>query len=439
MEISISRQPQALILAISGRLGSFEARDLQAALDTHLGEQDLYLVLDFQSLDYISSAGLRVLVSSQRILQQRRGGVLLCALQSYCQDVMDIAGFSSIFPSFINREAAVDYLRQMASDELYRAHYDDLEVINIPGATLTVVPGSDKACAVKVLGDVKDVLFARVTPDHIRSKRFSETEYSIGLGGLGHEIDDYYGIMGEMMTMGGTMVWLPTDGHDTPDFLIPRQDRGQIHLRTGFNVALEGQFNESMLFSAGDENGWTIRSIYRALFDLARQRRPDFRGIIGIAMRAEMPEVFGSGITRSPVIDFSPADGAMVTAPQHTAEWFDLDDKPRHVNVTGLICGLGADLNADLSHYKQDLLNCVFYLNPANTGSDSEMLHNHAVLFESMPLPARPVNLDQEIRDVVEKGEFVDMRHLLDRSTVSQAFIGICYIQDFKHDAELAG
>lgn len=437
MDLTISRQPAGLLLTMNGRLGSFEAQELQAALDKHLNASERYLILDFKSVDYISSAGLRVLLASHRTLRKRCGQVVLCGLQTYCMDVLDIAGFSSEFPIFSDLEAAAGYLQQMASDELNRAHYDELETIKIPGASLTIVPGSDQACMVKVMGDVKDVLYSRVTPGHIRSKRFSETEYSIGLGGMGNQMDDYLGIMGEMMTIGGTMVWLPTDGHDTPDFLIPRQDRGQINLRTGFNVALEGQFNESILFSAENEQDWDIQSIYRALFDLARQRRPDFRGIIGLAMRAQMPAVYGSGIKHSPVIERRPPDGAMVTAAQHTSEWFDFDDVPRYENVTGLICGLGADLNADLASYNQDLLNCVFYLNPANVGSSSEMLHNHAVLFEPLAMPDRPVNLDKEIRHVVEKGEFVDMRHLLDRSTVSQAFIGICYIQDFINDIEM--
>ena len=47
---------------------------------------------------------------------------------------------------------------------------------------------------------------ARVTPAHVFSKTFSEKAYSIGLGGLGDKLDDYFTLMGEMITIGGTMV-----------------------------------------------------------------------------------------------------------------------------------------------------------------------------------------------------------------------------------------
>ena len=46
------------------------------------------------------------------------------------------------------------------------------------------------------------------------------------------------------MTIGGTMVWLPTDGNDTPDFLSPKKDTGEIVIYTGVNAALEGEFND---------------------------------------------------------------------------------------------------------------------------------------------------------------------------------------------------
>lgn len=72
------------------------------------------------------------------------------------------------------------------------------------------------------------MLYARLGEEDIRSRRFSKTEYSIGLGALGMSVNDCMPFLGEMITIGGTMVWLPTDGNDTPDFLIPKRDTGDI-------------------------------------------------------------------------------------------------------------------------------------------------------------------------------------------------------------------
>ena len=153
-------------------------------------------------------------------------------------------------------------------------------------------------------------------------------------------------------------------------------------------------------------------------------------------MRAQFGKVFGTGIAHSPVKSNAPANGEMIVHPSNFKAWFEVDTEPRHMNVTGLICGIGADLSEDLSGYDEELLNCVFYLNPANTGGKSEMLHNHTVIFDELPFPGKPVNIEKEIREAVEDGDFIDMRHLLDNSTITKAMIGVNYIQSFRPDPQ---
>lgn len=54
------------------------------------------------------------------------------------------------------------------------------------------------------------------------------------------------------------MVWLPTDGHDTPDFLIPRKDTGKVTIHTGFNAALDGTFNDIIFARSKSETGFAV-------------------------------------------------------------------------------------------------------------------------------------------------------------------------------------
>src|SRR5690606_22651154 len=124
------------------------------------------------------------------------------------------------------------------------------------------------------------------------------------------------------------------------------------------------------------------------------------------------------------------------TDPTHFDEWFEVDQAPRQTNVTALITGVGIDLDTDLSGYNQERLKASFYLNPANTSTVRQQLHNHAVIFDKMPFNTNPASLEKEISTVVESGEFVDMRHLLDQSKVTEALIGIAYIDDFIPDPD---
>ena len=98
-----------------------------------------------------------------------------------------------------------------------------MENIPLSCGKAKIIPVSPERGEVLVTGDIKDVLYSRVTREKLFSKTFSEAEYSIGLGALGDDVDDYYTMMGEMITIGGTMVWLPTDGNDTPIFSFQRR------------------------------------------------------------------------------------------------------------------------------------------------------------------------------------------------------------------------
>ena len=232
----------------------------------------------------------------------------------------------------------------------------------------------------------------------------------------------------------GTMVWLPTDGHDTPDYMIPRKASTSVVLHTGFNASLRGGFNEFAEFAAPAGKPATIRDIYRSLFDLAKERRFDFRGVIGLAMRAEIHEAFGAGITKSPLLASRPSNGKPITDPSNFGDWFESDAVPRNQGTTALVCGAGADLGADLSRLDQERLRRMFYINPANKGAQTETLHNHAVFFTGAPPPGDSHDMDVEMRRVVDSAEFADMRHLLDQTTVTSALVAVSYVQEVRED-----
>lgn len=434
MKINVARDGKLLILTIDGRVDAFGAKQLQSTIEQQTTPEIAAMVFDLKDVNYISSAGLRVIMLANKRMKRNEGLVILCRVGRFCRDVMDMAGFLPFLPVFDTLEEAVACGLQNIREKEHLQNWDRLEKLDLPRGKATIIPASSEKGEALVTGDIKDVLYSRVTREKLFSKTFSEAEFSIGLGALGDAVEDYYTMMGEMMTIGGTMVWLPTDGNDTPDFLIPRADTGRVRVRTGFNVSLNGVFNELIYFESGAPRGVSLGEIYKELFRLASVRRPDYKGALGLAACAQMPAVYGSGILKSPVVEFTPADGRMITEDGNVEHWMESDKEPRHTGVTGLICGIGISLQADLSAFDQDILNRIFYLHPANTGGKNQMLHNHGVFFSLQSFPGRAVNLEKQIDQVVEQGDFIDMRHLLDASTIERALIGVSYLQDLRED-----
>jgi len=56
------------------------------------------------------------------------------------------------------------------------------------------------------------------------------------------------------------------------------------------------------------------------------------------------------------------------------------------------------------------------------------------VFFRAAPSPGGTRDMDVEMRRVVEEGEFVDMRHLLDQTTMKSALIAVSYVQEVRED-----
>jgi len=109
MSITIPSEAVAgdvLILIPEGRLDSGNAADAEADVLRHLDEGRSRIVLDLGGLDYISSAGLRLVLVAAKRLKQANGKLALCALRPHVREVFDISGFATILTIVETRNEA---------------------------------------------------------------------------------------------------------------------------------------------------------------------------------------------------------------------------------------------------------------------------------------------------------------------------------------------
>lgn len=94
MTIEKNLNGNTLTLAVAGRLDTTTAPDLEKELKVGLDGVDA-LVLDFEKLEYISSAGLRVLLSAQKTMS-KRGGMTVTHVNEMVMEVFEVTGFVDI-------------------------------------------------------------------------------------------------------------------------------------------------------------------------------------------------------------------------------------------------------------------------------------------------------------------------------------------------------
>ncbi len=94
MTITKTQNGSALTIALEGRLDTMTAPELEAELKKSLDGAES-LILDFSKLDYISSAGLRVLLSAHKIMSPK-GGMKVTHVNEIVQEVFEVTGFADI-------------------------------------------------------------------------------------------------------------------------------------------------------------------------------------------------------------------------------------------------------------------------------------------------------------------------------------------------------
>ncbi|MCD2512854.1 STAS domain-containing protein [Comamonas endophytica] len=97
MHIEQERRDDILILRPRGRLDSSSSPEFERLLVEQLDAGIQRLALDFSGLDYISSAGLRVVLLAGKKLRASKGRMVLAAMQPMVHEVFDMSGFLTLF------------------------------------------------------------------------------------------------------------------------------------------------------------------------------------------------------------------------------------------------------------------------------------------------------------------------------------------------------
>ena len=94
MDIKKTKNGKALTCAIDGRVDTTTAPELESQLKEEFDDIDT-LTLDFSAVEYISSAGLRVLLSAKK-KKKKKGGMKIKGVSEAIMEIFEVTGFSDI-------------------------------------------------------------------------------------------------------------------------------------------------------------------------------------------------------------------------------------------------------------------------------------------------------------------------------------------------------
>ncbi len=108
MEIETRKEENATVVSVTGKMDAISSPELEKELSQLMAEGEKAFVVDLGELDYISSAGLRVILATAKRLKEREGKIVLASLKDMVKEVFDISGFSAIIPIYESVESALN-------------------------------------------------------------------------------------------------------------------------------------------------------------------------------------------------------------------------------------------------------------------------------------------------------------------------------------------
>jgi anti-anti-sigma factor len=107
MQIAPRHQGDVLVLDMIGRLDASTAGNAHDALVGFASSKPKKVILNLEKLDFVTSAGLRVILTLAKLLQSSSGELKICRPNRNVREVLEMSGFSSLIKMFDDENAAI--------------------------------------------------------------------------------------------------------------------------------------------------------------------------------------------------------------------------------------------------------------------------------------------------------------------------------------------
>lgn len=107
MEFTNEKMGNYYVVGVDGRLDATTSGEFEAQCDSWLSLNEHQIVVDMSGVEYISSAGLRSILTSAKKLKAKGGNLHFCGMAGMVADVFKMSGFAAMFQIFDTKEQAI--------------------------------------------------------------------------------------------------------------------------------------------------------------------------------------------------------------------------------------------------------------------------------------------------------------------------------------------
>ena len=388
MEITRTTAAEHVELKLKGRLDAIWSDHVGRALAECVRAGQHALALDMAEVDYISSAGIRILVVYARQLKAIHGRLSVINASENVRTVLRLAGLGTFLQVAASPAAAPPPVAEQSSGQL---------VLSQPGTTAEVYELDPNATLlVDWPGDSAAWLAGSASPASCTSIEFPVQTWGLGLGVLGANEASTGERLGEFLAAGGAAVCQPADGTRKPDYML-LQGALMPTVQVAYGLVGRGGFRRLLRFDKGPEQtSVPLSVVLQACLEAVGS------DAVGLVMVAETAALIGAALQKTP--SRPPADQARsIFAFPDVRDWLSFTAEPALTSTTSLIVGLAASAARGAS---------LPLLKPLVRSGELHG-HFHAAAFPYRPLRKGRVELAATVAPLFESEQVLGLLHLL--------------------------
>jgi anti-anti-sigma factor len=404
MEIVKRQIQEALELRVEGRLDAYWADHLSASLEDSIRQGFHQLQLNLAQVEYLSSAGIRILLKFYKQLKSIQGSLTVTQASTAALNILQLAGLQDLLIPVQTTPVSTTAVREPRRLETAAASYSVFDLD--PSATLR--------CSIQ--GDAAKLEAGEWISSDSRNRSFPDSTFGIGLGAFGKDFEDCHDRYGEFLAVSGVAACLPTDGTTLPDYVV---SEGALVPEMAVLYALlgKGGYANLLRFEAKPEPPGTV-NLAEVVSNALQASGAD---LVGLVMVAESAGLVGAALKKSPASDGQA--GSRLGFP-NIRKWLSFTAERAFDRTVCLVVGVASGRPAP------DLMPL---LRPMSPGSQVQG-HFHAAVFPYHPIQRGILDLHQTVHALFAAESIQGLLHLLadtreiDGVGQSEFLRGACWI-----------
>ena len=283
MEVIKQQHGNVLELSIKGRLDNYWSEFLSERLNTVVNDGAHHLRLDLSEVNYLSSAGIGVLVRIHQQLKAIQGTFVIDKASDRVRAVLKLVALESILFSTASRPAGAPPASPAQTLEIEPGTID---VYNLAAA-------SPMKC--QLIGDPSLIHSGSVDAGSCQTRQLSDSSIALGLGAFGANYEDCRSRFGEFVAVGGCCAYLPTDGTSVPDYLVSAE-KFVPEVQMLYGIECHGAPTQLLRFECRHDARLPLHELAAQCLKISGATT------LVIAMLAEASKVVGAALSSSPAV-----------------------------------------------------------------------------------------------------------------------------------------